>query len=210
MSIEDKDLDVYDKKILMELIQAKTEIGFLKLLKALQEPSKKFTKPTLINHLNSLEKRKYIKKRRGKTKKTSWKPSYYSVNYELIDKFIPIIYPDFEKLPGFTVIEGIKDAIEKLDFESLSINALQYIYIGDLQLVKLYIEGLRQKNKDNVELQISKDIMSLTVDIMMQQLRKVSLKMKDEDFQVILSWFDRQIKIIEEYIKTGKFEGDNS
>lgn len=192
MQRSDREIDPYDKKILIALIQTKTEIGFNKLLKKLQKEGN-FTKPTLISHLKRLQKEGYIKNRIDEGSKSPWKPSYYALNLEALNRYISNLEPNFKEYPFYQIVNQFDEDIAKLDFAQLSFEMMYFIFFGDLMILKLFIESLREKNKDNQELHVTKNILSVSLNLIMLQLTRLSSKMKDKDFQIVLAEFDKLI-----------------
>ena len=184
LSTNNEELDGYDRKILMALLLAKTEMGFLKLLKKLNEQCK-FNRQTLTTHLKSLEERRYITKRKEESK-SPWQHSYYALNYEALNKYITTLEPDYKKHPFYEVFHEFNKNIQDLDFERLSWAILRFIYFADLMLTKLTIERLRdeKENKDNRDNKRARDFFSIFLDSMFFELTRLSHNMKDEAFKL--------------------------
>jgi hypothetical protein len=79
---------------------------------------------------------------------------------------------------------------------------LSSVHLSDLELTRMFIARLREKNKDNKEMKVAKAFLSLALGSMLQQLTILGPKMKDEDFQIVLDEFDIQVSKAQDYYKT--------
>ena len=195
MSKENVDLDVYCRKILQILIAERKEIGFNQLLKKMKEIIP-VSKPTFCDHLKHLEEKKYLIKKVDKNTKSPWKPSFYSANYELINKYIKKIVPKYPKGKLFRVFDMFHKGIDQLNFEQLSVELFHLLFIGDLYIMKIFLEDFKKKEKSNLELKWIKNFFAETLNAIQYKLYCVSNKMTDQEIIREIKKVDDQIEIV--------------
>ena len=200
------ELDSYCQRILMALINEE-KIGFNKLATKIEERKYgNFSRPTLSEHLRHLQRQKLVIKRTDETSKSPMKHSYYSLNYQAMNKYLPGI----KEILGdrgrswFRFLEDLAKRTDKLGFKDLAWEVLRFIYMGDLAITKLYLESLRGKEKK--ELKATQNILKSICDLFLYKLCELSKKAKDEEIVEVIKEFDYQIERADRFFRSGTID----